>query len=265
VKGAAPVLQTEASVDPCPICTGDEPDCLLECGHAFHVDCLRAQLSSRWTGVRVTFDFMGCALCRKRISVDVLREDLKELEILEEKIRSLAIDKAREEDLTNGLDNKELEIHALDTLAFYICAQCKEPFCGGLKSCASDLEGLDVDSLKCQACVFGLEKISDEMPDLKCKSHGYKFAMFKCDSCCSIATYDCIYNHYCDRCHGMASAAKDFPCPGPAKCSLGIRHPPNSAAVHCQQPYPVPYVIGCMKCIGFDEENQVYGSAPHIF
>ena len=35
----------------------------------------------------------------------------------------------------------------------------------------------------------------------KCEKHGARYAIYKCDCCCSIATYDCSGNHYCDRCH----------------------------------------------------------------
>jgi len=256
------------SSDPCAICMCNECDTLLQCGHAFHLSCLEMQLKTKWTGVRISFDFLGCAICRQRMkhSSKYLAQSITDMENLEVNIQKMAVEKAKEEDITNGLEGNELLEHAMKVLAYYMCVQCQQPFCGGLVSCAADIE-IDTSSLRCQSCIFQSDaaKNKDEIPDLKCKIHGYKSAMFKCDSCCSIATYDCIYNHYCDRCHGQASAAKDYPCPGPDKCPLGIRHPPNEAAVHCSQPYPVPFVIGCMKCVGFEEENQIWGGAPHVF
>jgi len=87
--------------------------------------------------------------------------------------------------------------------------------------------------------------------------------MGKCDSCCAIATWNCFSNHYCERCHNEASSAKHYPCPGPASCPLGIPHPPNSEAIHCQSS-AASFVIGCRACLGsldveelsFDEKNQ---------
>jgi hypothetical protein len=92
----------------------------------------------------------------------------------------------------------------------------------------------------------------------RCKEHGPKFALFKCDSCCNMATFDCCYNHYCDRCHDLASAAKDFPCPGPGKCPLGKPHAKNLEAKHCVGEPINGFVVGCTKCLGIDQFQEVY-------
>eukprot|EP00475_Leptophrys_vorax_P035900 TRINITY_DN5977_c1_g1_i1.p1 TRINITY_DN5977_c1_g1~~TRINITY_DN5977_c1_g1_i1.p1 ORF type:complete len:375 (+),score=92.52 TRINITY_DN5977_c1_g1_i1:145-1269(+) len=264
----------------CPLCLEKAVDMKLECGHIFHKGCLQSQLDSQWSGVRIGFNYLQCAMCRSPIQLppvmysnDILGK-VNEGENLRKKIEQLAADKIREDDLYPELKNDAAQqlAHAMEKLAFYKCVECQEPYCGGLVDCGRDLE-INEKELRCQKCVFALKpagasKFLDEeakIPDLRCLQHGYKHAMFKCDSCCAIATWDCIYNHYCDRCHGQASVLKNYPCPGADNCKLGIPHPPNGSAVHCQGEPPVPFVIGCMKCIGWEQENQVYSGAKHMF
>lgn len=88
--------------------------------------------------------------------------------------------------------------------------------------------------------------------DHRCMLHGHRFAMFKCDSCCSVATWSCHSHHYCERCHNQAGQPKHYPCPGPGKCPLGICHPPNLPAVHMQTSSHA-FVLGCSICFGLPE------------
>lgn len=89
--------------------------------------------------------------------------------------------------------------------------------------------------------------------------HGHRFAMFKCDSCCSHATWSCTWHHYCERCHEEAGEDKHYPCPGAHLCPLGMPHPRNVEANHdlaeCADEYHRPFVIGCTACFGADEEQ----------
>lgn len=78
--------------------------------------------------------------------------------------------------------------------------------------------------------------------------HGHRFAMFKCDSCCDVAVWNCLSNHYCERCHEQACEPKHYPCPGLELCPLGIPHPPNTEAVHEAQMFK-SFVIGCTACL----------------
>jgi E3 ubiquitin-protein ligase MYCBP2 len=45
--------------DLCNICWVEElrqaPCVVLDCGHVFHLHCIRSKLATRWVGVRVTF------------------------------------------------------------------------------------------------------------------------------------------------------------------------------------------------------------------
>ena len=113
--------------------------------------------------------------------------------------------------------------------------------------------------------------------DRKCRKHGYKYAVYKCDSCCAVATFDCRSNHFCGRCHTNPYNDKDYPCPGgPDKCPLGICHPPNGVGYHGKGPdgkgdCDPGYVIGCVRCFAGDDSDdssakssadQVDGGAP---
>ena len=54
--------------DMCMICFTDPlhpiPSILLECGHVFHSHCVKAVLSARWAGPRISFGFIKCPICK---------------------------------------------------------------------------------------------------------------------------------------------------------------------------------------------------------
>lgn len=136
-----------------------------------------------------------------------------------------------------------------------MCTACGLPYCGGRVNCVQESEPeLQVQQLLCQECEWHTLGCSD---DRRCMVHGHRYAMFKCDSCCAIATWNCKRHHYCDRCHPQASAAKHYPCPGAGLCPLGIPHPRNVEAVlsHSDfEQYPAfrSFVLGCTACLGCD-------------
>lgn len=297
-------LATEKKMDEiCPICGDcDGSQMVLKCGHNYHLSCLKSQIQSKWSGPRVNFNFLNCAMCRRRITHPALREALKPYLEMEKEVHRLALEKVKEDDIFMfDEDCEDMKVDtkpspdqikdAMKNLAFYQCVDCTKIYCGGLVSCSEDME-IDVSSLRCQSCMFaGIpssspssscyedsssmamsgspysvgSSISNDIPDLRCLRHGYKYAIFKCDSCCNIATFDCIYNHYCNRCHIIASQEKNFPCPGHASCPLGVRHPPNISAVHLGGEPPRPFVIGCLKCNGFDISNHEWSGSPYKF
>ena len=86
----------------------------------------------------------------------------------------------------------------------------------------------------------------------KCEKHGARYAIYKCDCCCSIATYDCSGNHYCDRCHASPfdGAKLRQRCRGRPgdKCPLGVAHPQNAPREHNKPKNG--FVVGCTKCLG---------------
>jgi hypothetical protein len=158
--------------------------------------------------------------------------------------------------------DNEVEPEEQGGWALFICKTCKKPHIPGKLSCAEELNlDLSKKDFECDECKWARSNTKDH----RCFIHGKKYAMFKCDSCCSLATWDCFSNHYCDRCHRNASGYKNYPCPGKDKCPLGIAHPPNSHGVH--QDADVGFVVGCAKCLDPNYEvNQSYSeNAPDPF
>jgi hypothetical protein len=257
----------------CSICRDDEDTLdnqmikLSSCQHYAHVACLRQQLQSRWPGKSISFTYLQCAECRSALRHDTLHHHLTPHLHLKEKVEQLCLQQARADNLIEDFEKKMVEekeettARCMSTLSCYLCAQCSEPFCGGRVDCAED-DQLDTSALCCPSCAFAkteddvLTPSSSKTTSVwrgKCTTHGYKFAIYKCDSCCSVATWDCRSNHYCERCHNQAYVNKDYKCPGVDQCPLGIPHPPNSSAVHGQ--VENGFVIGCSKCFLGPEDS----------
>lgn len=246
----------------CSICRDDEntEECrmikLSSCQHFAHAACLQQQLFARWSGKSISFTYLQCGECRTPLTHDTLRRDMLPHFHLKKQVEKICLQQAEADGLVDDFNKKmaeneeETTAYCMSTFSCFLCVQCSEPFCGGRVDCAAD-DQLDVSALRCPSCSFG-ETIEVDRPVTnsawrgKCTTHGYKYAIYKCDSCCSVATWDCRSNHYCERCHNKASSHKDFKCPGVKKCPLGISHPPNSAGVHGQ--VENGFVIGCSKC-----------------
>jgi hypothetical protein len=249
---------------------------LSSCQHHAHVTCLQQQLQAGWAGKKIGFSYLQCGECRTPLAHDTLSLHLKPHLQLKESVQRLCLQQAQADDLIEDFATKlesneeETAVQCMTLLSCFLCSQCSEPFCGGRVDCAQD-DQLDVSNMKCQSCIFnnqqedaGIGNKKDHESKTggspvtsataaavssawrgKCLLHGYKSAIYKCDSCCSVATWDCRSNHYCQRCHGQASSAKDYKCPGKT-CPLGIEHPPNKPGVHGT--VDNGFVIGCSKC-----------------
>jgi E3 ubiquitin-protein ligase MYCBP2 len=84
----------------------------------------------------------------------------------------------------------------------------------------------------------------------ECPKHGKDFIQYKCRFCCGFGTFFCWgTTHFCRDCHTKQEnheylSNKDpseLPqCPGPDKCPLKIRHPPNGQE----------FSLGCGLCVG---------------
>jgi hypothetical protein len=238
---------------------------LASCQHYAHISCLQQQLQARWSGKKISFAYLTCGECRTPLCHDTLYQHLTPHLQLKQAVEALCLQQAQVDELLVDFDT-QLETDPEDTtaqcmaaLSCYLCSQCSEPFCGGRVDCAQDNE-LDLRAMKCLSCAFNRSDVAVLKQETKkasadtsvsewrgkCRVHGYKFAIYKCDSCCAVAIWDCRSNHYCERCHSQASSTKDFKCPGEEKCPLGIAHPPNKAGVHGT--VDDGFVIGCSKC-----------------
>jgi hypothetical protein len=275
-EGAKQMQDRFAPPKTCYICMGDEQQQLItlrSCGHSVHQDCIEGQLSAGWTGKRISFGFLSCGECRKPIAHKNLSEALAPHYDLKKKVEEICYSKCLEDNIIDDLESKKNKNYqksmeeCFNVLSCFICTVCNKPFSGGRMDCADD-DDLDVSTIKCPSCAFDEVDQKEELENWrgKCRTHGYKYAMYKCDSCCSVATFDCRSNHYCSRCHNSAYSEKNYPCPGPDVCPLGIEHPPNQSAVHGEDrnEFIEGFVIGCYKCFtqsdieldGFSNERQ---------
>eukprot|EP00930_Biecheleria_cincta_P091545 TRINITY_DN81133_c0_g1_i1.p1 TRINITY_DN81133_c0_g1~~TRINITY_DN81133_c0_g1_i1.p1 ORF type:complete len:637 (-),score=113.94 TRINITY_DN81133_c0_g1_i1:27-1724(-) len=249
----------------CGICM-DSLDLLkFACQHAFCVDCTTGQLAARWPTPRVVFNYLDCALCRQPLVHPLLSEMLSQHRKLQDRVVKISVDKFKEdglaEDLSKELERdateKEISEKAQETMAVYMCAECSQPYCGGRVDCAAQ-QDLKSEDLRCHSCEWATLAREN---DRRCFLHGHRYAMFKCDSCCAVATWNCTFHHYCERCHNSAFSDKDFPCPGPEECPLGIPHPPNVAAnfsvASTKEITFASFVLGCTACLGDFEEQEM--------
>merc|ERR1712072_1393852 len=152
----------------------------------------------------------------------------------------------------HGLAPEERRAQAMAKIATFMCSICYEPFCGGRVDCAHQ-QDLSANDLRCNQCEWANH--SGQARDQRCMLHGHRFAIFKCDFCCSVATYRCGGNaNFCERCHQQAYSNKYYPCPGPSSCSLGLPHPcilseQGEGSIRS-------FVLGCSACLGSEDSTQ---------
>jgi len=253
-----PELELVPDQGTCAICLDDVQGPLqLKCLHTFCGPCLEGQLRARWHGSRLTFGYLNCGLCRVPLASESLVEQMTPHLELKRRADEVAVQKFCEDGLHEQLSQEmgrlateeEVQVRAVAEMTVFQCCDCQEPYCAGKVDCAGAHQTeASLERTRCPGCEW---VSSQQVADLRCMGHGHKFAMFKCDSCCSFATWNCHSNHYCERCHSNYYEAKDYPCPGPGKCPLGIPHPPNQAAEHGTN--VASFCIGCTACLGCTE------------
>jgi len=260
----------------CPVCfcgVEDEPSFKLPCcKNHLHAECFMHQIKSghfdRESRKARKYDFMHlkCPCCRT-----LYDENLRWTEDVNSVVYGVdgsfwsntwrqVMDTYRDvkylvEEQERGLTDEEK-----GGWAIFNCQKCTKMYIPGKMSCAEEMDlNLEEQEFVCPECEWQVEA-----QDHRCFKHGKKYAMFKCDSCCSIASWDCFYNHYCERCHNRACDKKFYPCPGKGKCPLGMPHPPNCEGVHGKNNFG--FVIGCYKCCDESYEPENYNEgAPDPF
>ena len=85
----------------CTICwvseLGSEPCIRLDCGHVFHLKCLKQIIDKKWSSLRITFAFLDCPSCKQEMKLDhcpMLRDSMSEVLRIKEKITNLAVQRA---------------------------------------------------------------------------------------------------------------------------------------------------------------------------
>eukprot|EP00466_Bigelowiella_natans_P007035 jgi/Bigna1/70062/fgenesh1_pg.10_\ len=209
------VVKKEEEDSTCAICLeplrGGAHLQLQDCGHQFHEHCLRAKIKAGWPGARITFDFLGCALCRVEMRHESLSPALEPFLKLRARIKGLALDRLKYERLE---DHKEIldkggrfyqdpSAFAMHYFMFYRCHVCNEPYFAGGYECqeavimtAMALAGADFneEDLLCPSC---------QPVDIQdCPKHGKQWLAFKCRFCCNVSSWQCWGNtHFCRSCH----------------------------------------------------------------
>jgi len=239
----------------CGICLDtDTPATLttLSCSHTFHIACLKKQVTSAWSGKDITFTYLSCGYCRTKIdTTDVaLAHTISTHRKLESQVLIVKEAECKEAD----------EAAQVAEMAAFICDKCAKPYCGGKKECGAAGEGADLMDFLCKDCAFASVKTDPVGKDRRCQEHGPKFAVYKCDFCCDIATYDCSGTHFCSRCHARPDfgnkGGRRKGCLGRAcdDCPLSMEHPPphNSKNVW-EKSENKHFVVGCTKCNGCED------------
>mmetsp|Transcript_109153 Transcript_109153/g.233260 ORF Transcript_109153/g.233260 Transcript_109153/m.233260 type:complete len:512 (+) Transcript_109153:103-1638(+) len=244
----------------CAVCFEEGSVLQLDCEHTYCLECLEGQLAARWPGPRVTFQYLQCALCRAPLQHDLIEDSLEKHRELRDRIVAVAARKFCEDSSPDERD-ENVEARAEAEMTVYMCGDCSEPYCAGRVDCAVAAAEAEVaQQHRCHECEWATLAKRD---DRRCMIHGHRFAMFKCDSCCAVATWNCYSNHYCERCHNQAGQAKYYPCPGPELCPLGIPHPRNVEAIHGDT--MTSFVLGCTACLGCEEAMDVnFGEQNHF-
>jgi E3 ubiquitin-protein ligase MYCBP2 len=255
--------------DECTICwtapLGAAPTLALECGHMFHAECLRNQLTARWPGPRIAFGCMQCALCKAQINHPALHDLLAPLEQLQARVQAKALlrltfDGLEKHPEVATLFGGDLAAFALHKYSYYPCHKCQQPYFGGLNACnlaAAPAVAFDPAELLCATCN---PVVSQE----QCPKHGTEFIDFKCRFCCGVSVWFCFgTTHFCEPCHNNHSLLTSRPvadhpaCPAVclrsplgqresnlpqhiqgADCPLGRAHPPTG----------YEFALGCSLC-----------------
>lgn len=132
--------------DYCNICwtegLGAAPCIQLGCGHIVHKACAEKSLAGRWPGIRISFGFMGCPLCKVPMSHWSLAPVLGPVERLRKQVEEMAAARLRAEGMekdalvASRFGGDKLK-YAMDALAYYVCSKpaCGKPFFGGRRVC----------------------------------------------------------------------------------------------------------------------------------
>lgn len=178
----------------CPICLEplcQEPVSSTECHHFFHLRCLRSRVEAgalhNAAGDPVSFDFLGCPLCR-RSGIEQL-SGVRRLPALKQQLVLKDMVERRQAALGSG------------RFVFQVCQQCTLPFSSGAEECHALARG-KLEAV-CPPC--GQDSLAGK--PRSCPKHGEESIAWKCRYCCSVATFECFSGreqlHTCDTCHEL--------------------------------------------------------------
>jgi hypothetical protein len=256
----------------------------LTCGHRWHSSCLREQLEHAKPNPAKRLVFTGCTCAKCAVVCSdhpSLRHVSRKVDSLRQRVEilireQLEIDKDDEdededEDYEDGNSNKAAKTtkeermeRAWRKYAFYLCANCQEPYFGGTIECADQVDG-EILAAKDRLCVA----CSASNADCRNRTQHRSFLVWKCRFCCQPSRYVCYGKvHFCDSCHarntrrvqearqrrqpGVSSSSskpaplEPIPCPGGATCPFPK---PDGRYRHVNSPTSDgEQVYGCTLC-----------------
>ena len=255
--------------DICYICycsiTESTPIKLECCGISLHYECLKEYIKSGISkkGEKITLQQLSCLLCKNEMKHERAKEIFKPINELSKKIKKIALDQLEIDKRTNDdeVENKDGEFYnkpdeyAMKLYSIYICYDCNKPYFGGENECNVDDQEeenkIDPSERLCLKCA------KPQTFATTCDKHGAEYIQWKCQFCCSMATYYCWgTTHFCESCHRKAwtlrrKEKKDLiqcPCKSSSKtnfpekvegpCPLEQKHPPHGEE----------YCLGCAMC-----------------
>ena len=251
--GAASAPKSEADLT-CAHCFDalrSGPSLALRCGHLCHRACALAALEAKYPGPGISLAFLQCPLCRgsgtaaeccsRAPDLDhpslgaplgrglELRDGVQKA--AKRRLRVADAAERREVEPGGAYDGRLLD-YAMAKWSFYECSDCSLVFCGGAQNCG-DGGGAAARRL-CERCAS---------VGHVCAKHGTEHLIWKCNYCCSPATFFCWgTTHFCDSCHAKQESGSltwtARACTDARSCPLGVRHPAH----------PSEMCIGCGMC-----------------
>ncbi|WAR20044.1 MYCB2-like protein [Mya arenaria] len=153
--------------DICVICMdmlGALPIIQSQCGHIFHLKCIRQVLKKRWVGPRINFNFLRCPICSKDLEHSSLERYIEPLKALQEQVQKLALMHMRRD----GLEFSRHILHSesrfyhdpvgfsTNRYKFSECFECQKPYFTGTatEECVVDEdEDYVPESVLCPHCI----------------------------------------------------------------------------------------------------------------
>lgn len=248
------------SADLCSICWVEELGLapvvkLTSCGHIFHRHCVVDKMAKKWPGVRITFGFMDCSVCKIPMdhtcpSIRQVKAPIDHLfgQIKTKALARLTIEKMEQDpkliEPTSRYYGQPLK-YAIDCFAYYNCFKCKEFYFGGRRDCEQNAaaENRPEEEFVCYGCA--------DLKSVQCKNAEHsEYLVWKCRFCCNLASWFCFgTTHYCEPCHKdnpmekVRRARSGFKqCAGYQMCPTKSVHAPNGSEAECE------HCLGCGAC-----------------
>jgi hypothetical protein len=109
----------------------------------FHYQCIRKRVQKGWHTAHISFSFLSCPLCKKDVEHDALDKYLAPYYRLRSDVKSRALQRAAVEGVQFADDEDPLQ-HFM----YYMCAECEQPYFGGLRSCMIGVDEEVIDEVE---------------------------------------------------------------------------------------------------------------------